>query len=180
MPMSIKSMTGDSSKFEPTLHNYRSVNNEPAEEYNEHKYLMTDESDRVPNYELISSSFRRITSSKMSQPIINRKPITQHGAVKAVNLFGPLLKDVAYVNENESSAVRQPIEDHFFANFDIIKSRTESRIHSTHLNSSQNFGDNKNEMMHVINRNPSFYDSGSISTKNGTAEQKKRSNFQIL
>ena len=106
VPMSITTMRNSTHNMtsDDQVSNY--LQNEPAEEYTE-GYVHTEEVEGPPNYELMGSNLTRPSSNKMSQPIINRQPITQHGAVKAVNLFGSLMKDTIST-QPETSAVTRP------------------------------------------------------------------------
>ena len=45
-----------------------------------------------------------MNSNGMSQPLLNTKPITQHGAVKAVNLFGSYIKETLQTEPRETQA----------------------------------------------------------------------------
>ena len=187
VPMSISTMHESSSKnlvTDQTLFNYQSIQNEAADEYQEN-FHKTNDSEVPPNYELMSTSISRVGSSKMSHPILNRKPITQHGAVKAVNLFGSFIKDTLNV-QDESSAVARPVRkrpqsSHILANFGSKKSRSRPRIHSGIINSSHNTSEYNNDTINAgnVNQNSNMNEMGIYNFKNVPKEPQNDTKIKI-
>jgi hypothetical protein len=57
----------------------------------------------LANFDFSKGCFQRI-SNGASYPLLNSKPIRQHGAVKAVNLFGSYLKETIQTDPGIQSA----------------------------------------------------------------------------
>jgi hypothetical protein len=84
------------------------INKEAASDYNE-RYIQTPYDYEAITSEIHNSIMHRSKTGGMSQPVLNMKPIAQKGAVKAVNLFAPLVKDTISASETlERSAVSHP------------------------------------------------------------------------
>lgn len=62
----------------------------------------------MTKFEVPNGVFSKLKNKGMSQPLLNTKPITQHGAVKAVNLFGSYIKETLTHQFSEKSAVERP------------------------------------------------------------------------
>ena len=82
---------------------------EPMLEYNERQNTPYNY-EPARNLNMRHSMMNRTNNNGISHPVINTNPITQHGAVKAVNIFGTLHKEpLRNMTQSDKSAVIHPI-----------------------------------------------------------------------